>query len=403
MNATRPPARRSAPRLGGRRRALAGALVALGAVVASTGDGATGGVGSANGAGDPAPAPDGSGGVRAASVHADRFHVWAGGDDADVVEVLDRLGRAEPSGVRVAVIGTGIDTSHPAFAGRLGPGGDLVDDDADPSEEPGSAFGHGAHVAGIVAQMDPEATILPIRALGPDGRGELGDVVAAIDWARDHGAQLVNMSFSTDSLLEAQTIFADADMAYAMVAAAGDGSFWSWLRGREDLSVGAIDADGGRATFSARDTSFGAPGVGVLSAFPGGRWARWSGTSMAAPVVTGRLSRTYSAAGETRRGPLVASEMFDRTLRELRLSQPLLALLTLDGYTYGVLPEDPALSWAGSPDDGPAPTTTVPATTTTTTVPPTTTTTTTTTTTVASSSSTSSWSLLGWFRRLLGG
>ena len=101
-------------------------------------------------------------------------------------------------GVKVAVIDTGIDLDHPGFAGRLAPAGewrDYVDGDDFPMDEPGGAgFGHGTAVAGIIVQVAPNATILPIRVLAPDGRGDVDDVVTAIDHAITVGAQVINLS-----------------------------------------------------------------------------------------------------------------------------------------------------------------------------------------------------------------
>ena len=106
--------------------------------------------------------------------------------------------------VIVAVLDTGIDLTHPAFAGRLVPGYDFVDDDNDPSEEgvlhQNPAFGHGTHVAGIIHLTAPDAKIMPLRILDENGEGQLWRVKDAIVWAAHHlpkGKRLVvNMSFA---------------------------------------------------------------------------------------------------------------------------------------------------------------------------------------------------------------
>ena len=79
-------------------------------------------------------------------------------------------------GVRVAILDTGVDTAHPALAGRLLPGRDFVDDDLDPSEAGGPAdagYGHGTHVAGLVALAAPGASLMPLRVLDAQGRGNV--------------------------------------------------------------------------------------------------------------------------------------------------------------------------------------------------------------------------------------
>ncbi|HEX7021466.1 MAG TPA: S8 family serine peptidase, partial [Trueperaceae bacterium] len=103
------------------------------------------------------------------------------------------------AGITVAVIDTGIDLRHPMFQGHLAPGHDFVDDDPEPQEVPApegqrSGYGHGTAVAGIILQVAPNATILPLRVLRPDGSGDLTAVIAAIDWAMNAGVDVINLS-----------------------------------------------------------------------------------------------------------------------------------------------------------------------------------------------------------------
>jgi subtilisin family serine protease len=81
------------------------------------------------------------------------------------------------AGVIVAVLDTGVDLLHPALQGRLVPGYDFVNMDDDPSEEgvygQNLGYGHGTHVAGLVALAAPEAMIVPVRVLDPDGVGNI--------------------------------------------------------------------------------------------------------------------------------------------------------------------------------------------------------------------------------------
>ena len=73
----------------------------------------------------------------------------------------------------IAVLDTGVDLNHPAFAGKLVQGKDFVDNDDDPSEvgtlRINPTYGHGTHVAGIIALMAPTAKIMPIRVLDQNG------------------------------------------------------------------------------------------------------------------------------------------------------------------------------------------------------------------------------------------
>ncbi len=114
------------------------------------------------------------------------------------------------AGVIVAVLDTGVDGAHSALAGHLMRGYDFVDMDADPSEvgtaEIDPAYGHGTHVAGIVALTAPEAKIMPLRVLDQNGEGNIWVLAEALhfavnpdgDLATDDGATVINMSLGTD-------------------------------------------------------------------------------------------------------------------------------------------------------------------------------------------------------------
>jgi thermitase len=227
------------------------------------------------------------------------------------------------AGVTVAVLDTGVDLDHPALAGRLLPGYDFVGQDGDPREEPAdgpdSAFGHGTHVAGLVALAAPDALILPLRTLSPDGSGDLWAQVQALQFAVASGANVVNLSFSFD---ERSQLFADslADVTctasgYAVcqnrgqvgaviVAAAGNEGARrrEWPAGYETpglIAVGASTPNDRLADFSNYGSwvAIAAPGEGILSTVPGGGYATWSGTSMATPLLSGVVALVRSADG----------------------------------------------------------------------------------------------------------
>ncbi|HOU12327.1 MAG TPA: S8 family serine peptidase [Anaerolineae bacterium] len=100
----------------------------------------------------------------------------------------------------IAIIDSGVDTSHPDLASKLVAGHDFVDDDNTPSDE----NGHGTHVAGIaaavtnngigVAGMAWDARIMPVRVLDNKGNGYNSDITAGITWAYQNGADILNLS-----------------------------------------------------------------------------------------------------------------------------------------------------------------------------------------------------------------
>ncbi len=143
---------------------------------------------------------------------------WARGGDADEYAAQwagDFLGLpaahtvTQGAGIIVAVLDTGIDRTHPALLGRVLHGYDFVDMDANP-DEVGVAgdditFGHGTHVAGLVALAAPAAQILPVRVLDSDGAGNIWVLAEALAYAVNpdgdldtaDGADVINLSIST--------------------------------------------------------------------------------------------------------------------------------------------------------------------------------------------------------------
>ena len=218
----------------------------------------------------------------------------------------------------VAVLDTGIDLTHPAFAQRLvdpADRWDFVQGDNDPSEvgtlriDP--SYGHGTHVAGIVALTAPDVKIMPLRILDQNGEGELWRITAALIWAANHGADVANLSLGypedvrvLHDLLDCLdlgttptgTTFPEiATRRLAVAVSSGNGAnavevFPAAEQRDGMLSVSATTRYDEMALFTSYGRSWvdvGAPGEDIISALPGGRYGMWSGTSMAAPIVAG--------------------------------------------------------------------------------------------------------------------
>ncbi|MBZ9644511.1 S8 family serine peptidase [Streptomyces sp. PSKA30] len=225
--------------------------------------------------------------------------------------------------VKVAVLDTGADASHPDLAGRIAQAEDFSG-----SSGTGDAFGHGTHVASIVAGsgaasggtrkgVAPDADLLIGKVLGDDGYGTESQVVAGMEWAAAQGAEVVNMSLGSEGASDGQDPMSLALNALTentgalFVVAAGNageqGQSTVGSPGAADaaLTVGAVDRADSLASFSSRGPRAGdkavkpdvtAPGVGIVAARAAdttmghpvdAHHVAASGTSMAAPHVAG--------------------------------------------------------------------------------------------------------------------
>ncbi|MGQ0541294.1 MAG: S8 family peptidase [Blastocatellia bacterium] len=235
--------------------------------------------------------------------------------------------QTQGSGVKIAILDTGIDLNHPAFAGRLIQGYDFVDGDSNPSEvgvfgtNPG--FGHGTHVAGLASLIAPQSQIMPVRVLDPDGAGNIWVLAEALSYAADpdrdpqtpDGADIINLSLATrrqtklleliiseiacdenDDLKLGEVPVCTIPGQKGILVAAGAGNRTSDIlefpAGEAIpglVSVGASNQANELAPFS----NFGmwvdiaAPGQLILSTVPGGNFGTWNGTSMSTPLVAG--------------------------------------------------------------------------------------------------------------------
>jgi major intracellular serine protease len=222
-------------------------------------------------------------------------------------------------GAVVAVIDTGLDVSHPEIAGRV----------VAPFDATGGVHGvrdisgHGTHVAGTIAGktcgMAPEARIMPIKIFpdDPKNNGQIGIYIQdAFKYVLDHNKAAnpedrvvaVNCSWGSQGYdpLMAYFIRRLVSEGVTVVVAAGnqgDGdaethevfSYPAYIW--EVVTVGALNQDGTGAAYSNSfdGIDLAAPGTGIYSAWPGGGYKIISGTSMAAPHVTGAISLIYDA------------------------------------------------------------------------------------------------------------
>lgn len=212
-------------------------------------------------------------------------------------------------GVNIYIVDTGV-SPHPDFGDRLKQGYNAFDDNTDASD----CDGHGTHVAGTAAGtkfgVAPRANIIPVRLTDCDGTGDKESVERAFEWLNNNVKQpaIINLSFGRSITDEADARAQKLlDKGYILVSAAGNS--------RQDacenspghipdvINVASTDKYDARSSFSAWGTCvdlFG-PGSGIPSSKWTGGYMFDSGTSMAAPHVSGVLAAYIGMTGETDR------------------------------------------------------------------------------------------------------
>lgn len=215
--------------------------------------------------------------------------------------------RGDP-GVTIAVLDSGVDLQHPDLAGRLDTSidYDFVSDDTYADDD----YGHGTHVAGVIAAASDNlrdvagiahgCTLLPVRVLDGRGAGTDTDVAEGIRYAVDRGASIINLSLGTQvaaRVLEDAVDYAVANDVVVVAAAGNLGTEGLQYPAAypDVIAVGATQRDNDLAPVSQHGSELDvvAPGINVISLRPvtgpaaGLPTGMLSGTSVAAPHATG--------------------------------------------------------------------------------------------------------------------
>ncbi|HZS27439.1 MAG TPA: S8 family serine peptidase [Candidatus Angelobacter sp.] len=259
------------------------------------------------------------------------------------------------NGVTVALIDTGVDLAHPALSGVLVPGYNFINESATPSElndlDPAtaaalaqstsgildgqnlvqlnaftvaildqstsgildgtpSAFGHGTMTAGIVHLFAPNAKIMPLKVFAGDGSSDLFNIVRAIYYAADHGANVISMSFEisqSSPSLQSAIQYALSKNVVVVAASGNDGQQILVYPAAYNSVIGVgstanNDAKSSFTNFGTNAVFVAAPGEGLITTYPGGNYAAGWGTSFSAPLIAGEAALVLQAKPSYRPG-----------------------------------------------------------------------------------------------------
>jgi thermitase len=164
-------------------------------------------------------------------------------------------------------------------------------------------FGHGTMVAGVLHLVAPTAKILPLKAFGPDGSGNLSNIIRAIYYASQNNATVVNMSFdltSPSQELAAAVNYAEKNGVLFVASSGNDGRIeMVYPAGLSNvMGVASTNDQDQRSSFSNYGNQIvwvAAPGEAIVTTYPFGAYAAGWGTSFSAPMVSGGVDLVKSA------------------------------------------------------------------------------------------------------------
>ncbi len=247
-----------------------------------------------------------------------------------IIGVPTSFSQSRGAGTLIAILDTGVDSTHPLLASSIAPGGfnfitqstltlDVAQGvDTNQNGEIDQMFGHGTMIAGLALRVAPDARILPIVVLDSDGYSTIFRVAQGLYHALDNGATVANLSMGMEANPQLlREVIADVEnQGLAVVASAGNRStatpdFPAGTSPLGTLAVASLDDAGVRADFSNYGSwvSLSAPGVGIVSTVPGGGYGIASGTSLSAPLVSGALAAVASIC------PLISPQELDQIVR----------------------------------------------------------------------------------------
>ena len=212
------------------------------------------------------------------------------------------------AGVPVALIDSGVDSTHPDLGPKIVAGWNYVDGNSNTADQ----FGHGTETAGVLAAASNNGvgvagvswsnTILPLVVVNGAGFANYSDIASAIQYAADHGVRVVNISIggsSSSSVIQSAVDYAWSKGTVVFAAAGNDSnSTLNYPAACTNVvAVSATDANDGLAWFSSygSDIDVAAPGTSIVTTTMGGGTAAVDGTSFSSPIAAGAAALMLAA------------------------------------------------------------------------------------------------------------
>jgi thermitase len=225
------------------------------------------------------------------------------------------------TGVIIAILDSGVDGTHPDLAAQMVPGWNFYNNNNNTAD----VTGHGTAVAGAaaattnnalgVASVAGGAKIMPIRISDTSGNALWSSIAQAITWAADHGARVVNFSYSgisaNSSTVQTAASYLRSKGGTLYIAAGNTGTNDSTAPSSVITVVSATDQNDNLASFSTYGSfvDIAAPGVSIISTQKGGGYCSCGGTSLATAIVSA------TAALVLARRPDFGAAQVDSTLK----------------------------------------------------------------------------------------
>ncbi len=215
------------------------------------------------------------------------------------------------SAVVVAVLDTGIDQDHEDLDGKV-----IIEINLTDSSTSGDVYGHGTHVAGIIAAytnnglgiagLAPESLLMNVKVAGDSGGCQASTLAEGIIWAADNGASVINVSIEfrgPSAELEEAINYAWSQGAVIIAAAGNDGSQLPVYPAYYEncIAVAATTPDGTLAPLSNYGdwVDVAAPGFNIYSTLPDSSYGYKSGTSFASAYVSGLAALLFGVVTDT--------------------------------------------------------------------------------------------------------